>query len=101
MTPKFLAKRTMTMTGHHRQCVGIETEDGVKFTWQFLQSGQQDIKVGDKAWVAKRLNVSKEGLCYEVYEVTIEEDAYMVKNGHKHYPKTWFGKGRQIVVKVN
>jgi hypothetical protein len=56
--------------------------------------------VGDNVWVARRTNVSKQDWCFDLYQITIQVDVYMEKHGHLNYPKTWLGRGRQIVIKI-
>lgn len=99
MTPKLLAKPT-SVHRYVMHSLGVITQCGRKFTWNHLTDRGRQIKVGDKVWIASRLNLRPQDWCYELYQVTIESDAYMEKQGHKNYPKTWFGNGRDIVWEI-
>jgi hypothetical protein len=97
MTPKLLAKPT-SVHRYPKWSAGLITQCGRSFTWGHRKPHwMKEIKVGDKVWVAHRLNVRTEDWCYELYQVIVQPYELMVKQGFKDYPKTFFGNGRDIV----
>lgn len=100
MTPKLIAKPT-SVHRYPKHSAGLITQCGRKFTWNHNKPHWfKEIKVGDKVWIAARLPVRTEDWCYELYEVTIQADTYMAAQGHRNYPQTRFGNGRDIVWEI-
>jgi hypothetical protein len=100
MTPKLIAKPS-SVHRYPKHAATLITQCGRKFTWGHLAPHlNKAIEVGDKVWIASRLPVRSEDWCYELYEVVIQPYEYMVKQGFKDYPKTFFGNGRDIVWEI-
>lgn len=100
MTPKLIAKPS-SVHRYPKHAAFLQTRCGKVFTWAHLKPDlSKQIKVGDIVWVAKRLNRPTQDWCYELYPVVIQPNAYMVSQGFKNYPQTWFGNGRDIVWEV-
>jgi hypothetical protein len=101
MTPKLLGKPTVPFTPYIKRCPTVVTQCGRKFTWGHLVPHHvRELKVGDKVWVARRLNVPVSEWCLEIYEVVVQEDQRMKERGHPMYPVTWFGGDRSTLVEV-
>jgi hypothetical protein len=101
MTPKLLGKTTVPSFHYQKRCPTIVTQCGRKFTWNHLVPREhREFKVGDKVWVARRLNVPASEWCLEIYQVTVVEDPGMASRGHPNYPKTWFGGDRHVIHEV-
>jgi hypothetical protein len=94
MTP--IIKGRFTVKGEKGYII---SEDGQHFAREHSVHHDPH-QVGDNVWVARRTNVSKQDWCFDLYQITIQVDVYMEKHGHLNYPKTWLGRGRQIVIKI-
>ena len=101
MTPKLIARIVTVQDPKGYRKSHVESLCGRKFVWgHSVPHVLAEIKVGDKVWVARRLNVRRDQPCLELYQVTIEADKYMGEHGFPNYPRKWFGNGRTIIVEV-
>jgi hypothetical protein len=101
MTPKLLGKPTVPFTPYIKRCPTVVTQCGRIFTWGHLVPHHvRELKVGDKVWIARRLNVPVTEWCLEIYEVVVQEDKYMKARGHAMYPVTWFGGDRSTLMEI-
>jgi len=79
----------------------IVAEDGTRFQFGYNNASyMQGLNIGDEVWVSRRNNVPKDHPeAFDLYKVKLE---VWVLNGKpmKSYAKTWFGKGRQVMVRV-
>lgn len=100
MTPKLIAKPT-SVHRYPKHSEGLITQCGRKFTWSHRKPHWvKEMKVGDKAWVASRLPVRTEDWCYELYQITVQENKWMAARGHAGVPVNYFGDGRDIVWEI-
>ncbi len=100
MTPKLLAKPDV-VCAYPKHSEFLTTQCGRKFTWgRFKTHWLKDIKVGDKVWIARRINVPTSDWCYELYEVTVCESKWLAAHGFKNRPQTNFSGDRDIVWEI-
>lgn len=103
MTPKLIGQYTRALCYRDRKPeAAIITQCGRKFVMLHqLPPEQQTYVVGEKLWIANRLNVHhSDPWCLELFQVIVMEDPYMRERGHPNYPKTWFGGTRRVVVEI-
>jgi len=103
VTPKLIGMYTRALCYRDRKPdPAIITQCGRKFIFRHqLPVEQQGYVVGEKLWIANKLNVVRgDPWCLELFQVTVMEDPMMRERGHPNYPKTWFGGTRRVVVEI-
>jgi len=90
MTTKTLAKPEGAKSTMHQN--DLLTEEGQRFRFRRHVTGHNP-RIGEKQWVARRLNVPAHRWCFELYRITVEEDPR-----NPGTPRIHLGIGREFVM---